>query len=274
MSKNRKPFSSGLSDALDDAFAASVTGKVGGNTLDATAPDKLRWYFLNATFHGEQSSFNRYAEYSTLTWVRPYDGYWSDLATRHRACQLMSSLLGTEFVRWLASIDLNTQVGDEWGTFLQDAPLFVGFNPTTTNAELALRFLDTKTTVKDLNAHVLQRDLLCFIPFAPSPVTVPELADATFAVTVDVLSELQIWARTGLFKGADAYLNPHMLDTKRYEVEKLRALTGQEAQNLRGPRSQGGDPEMQARLKTLERRSRLTRASFFAQATKRGVDRL
>jgi len=186
----------------------------------------------------------------------------------------MSTLLGTEFVRWLASCDLNEQVGDEWGTFLQDAPLFTGYNAQTTLAELALRFLEHKTTVKDLNAHVLQRDLMCFIPFATGPVTVPELADSTYPVTVDVLSELQIWARTGLFKGADAYLNPHMLDTKRFEVEKLRALTGQEAQNLRTPRSHGGDPEMQARLKTLERRSRLTRASFFAQATKRGVDRV
>jgi hypothetical protein len=272
MSRKQKPFNEGLNKGLSK-FSQQVTADPSASEQVEALASPARWFFLQ---HSAPPStlYPAYLDAASRPWLEVFAGYWSSLATRHRAIQLAASIQGQEFVRWLAHADLSMQIGSDVEAFLSPEPWFAPLNSSSTYVEVAIRYCDSLTTVGDLNAHVISREAQCFIPTDEGAVSSPEVARVKFPVTIDVIGEFQVWASNALFRGHEALINPSVLDTREGEVEALRHLTQQSATADKIASLVGNykDAVSVGRGKTLERRARLSRSVFFSQATKRGLD--
>jgi len=270
--KPEKQFNSGLSDGLKN-FASAVSGTPAPAEAQSLPSSTARWFFLSHSAPPNEL-YGAFLEANSSQWVPAFSCYWSSLAARHRAMQLVGSIQGQEFVRFLTTVDLSAPLGQEVATFLSSEPWFAPLEQYATYLQMCVRYVAHLTTVGDLNAHAVFRDLECFIPDGDVVLSTAEAAANRFPVTPEFIAELQVWASNSLWRGHEAFLNPGILDTREGEVEVLRAVTQQQAtsDSIRELTSNVRDRVAVCRGRTLERRARVSRAIFFAQATKRGLD--
>lgn len=273
MSRKPKQFNDGLAAALDK-FSQAVTGDIEQSKLEATdRANSARWFFLQSSAP-PASMYEAFLDANKKPWFAPFDHFWGNLLTRHRAIQLAQSVEGQEFCRFLAFVDLSAILGEEVHEYLSSEGWYHPLTASSSYMDLSIRYVNHLTTVGDLNAHVIQRELQCCIPTADGLLVDPAEAARLFPVTVEVIGELQMWASNALLRGHEAFTNPAVLDTREGEVERLRTLTQQAADpaKIAGLCANHRDRISVCRGRTLERRARVSRSVFFSQATKRGLD--
>jgi len=269
--KKNHGFNQTLGDKLD-AFETLVSQPVQpAAVVAANVPNFGRYFFLQHGAPGPEK-FEMFCNLVGQRWVTSYEGYWSNLAARHRATQLAQSLEGQEFARWLAVTDLSMAIGDH-AEYLNQVPWFAPLTAESLMIDLAIRYVDRKTTLEDCNGHVSQRDLHCWIPASDrAPVVDVRSANEAYPVTHETLSELQVWASNSLFRGLESFISPHVLDTKDLLVERIRSATTDLARNSTVSDFAVFERTAGQVFVTLQRRGRLSRNAFFLQATKRGLD--
>jgi len=270
MSRKSKPtFGSSMADALSP-FQQAITTPIDPSGVSSTSVDYGRWFFWQNSAPSVER-FTGFTESAAAKWLAPFSGFWSSLAVRHRAIQLASSIRGQEFARWLAVTPLDNPIGEENAAFLDQCPWFAPLTKDSLLIELAMRYVDKLTSLEDANCHVLQRDLMCYLPGKEAGfVSDAASAQAAHPVTIETIGELQVWALNALMFAHESLLSPHVLDTRALEVEAMRAATSNLSRGIAHPNPQ--DRTAVARSSTLQRRASLSRSAFFAQATKRGLD--
>jgi len=269
--KSKVPFNGiNISPEASAKFTDAITSPV---DVSATRPDAVdfgRWFFLQNSAPGVDK-FDAYLGVATAKWHPPFIGFWSTLAVRHRAIQLASSIRGQEFVRWLAVASLDLPIGPENASFLSQAAWFAPLTESSLLIELAMKYVDKLTSLDDANCHVLQRDLMCYLPTKEGgTVTDPAAAQSAYPVCMETIGELQVWATASLFHAHESLLSPHVFDTRALEIEQMRAASVNLFRS--GAIANPSDRVAVARANTLARRATLSRSAFFLQATKRGLD--
>jgi len=274
MSRNKnKTFDSGFGSELGK-FANAVLGSLPSQESVHKPTSTARWFFLQHSAPAAES-YPAYIDANQSQWIDAFACFWSTLTARHRAIHLASTIQGQEFIRFLVTIDLSQPIGPDVASFLESESWFAPMTQHSTYMDVCVRYVEQLTTVGDLNAHVVLREQECFIPDGANGVIVTaEAARIAFPVTMEAIGELQVWATNALYRGHESFTNPSILDTRGGEVEALRSLTQQHATSdrIRELTSNVRDRVSVTRGRTLERRARVSRAIFFAQATKRGLD--
>lgn len=278
--QQRKPSGSGFNNmsASFEAMQAQLTAaKLPASAEASLEPNHGRFFFM---LYGAPPSemHATFCQMAGSKWLDIHAGYWSDLAIRHRACQLGASLEGQEFLRWLAISDLSQQIGENHA-FMSLAPWVAPLSAENTLMDIAVRFVLAKTTISDLNAHVFLRDMFVFIPMldgvSGGPVTDIKKADELFPVGQGQVLELQVFAKNTLLRGLESFCKPHVYDTKDMIVDQMRSATMNSARGARPDMDIfSGGQEGQQKFATLMRRGNLSRSSFFQQATVRGLDHM
>lgn len=252
---------------------------------DASSPKgtthSTRWFFMasSATYLANEQSgaymlFNDACETKTDT-VAPYSRFWPSLIVRHRASQLVTSLEGLEFLRYLAIVPFDLKVAGEWHEWLLSDKRLAALKaiPEFTHLDVAKQYVSAVTSVVGCNAHVTHRDLaVAILGRDRSLITEPSAAELEYPVDDETMQALFRWANYSFLSGSESFMLPLSLDTVEGTIATLAQATRIEAQSKAQALSAAADRVAQMRGRTLARRGSLSPHVFFQQATKPGLD--